>query len=77
METGRKHLTKHNESHNIPLFKTIEVMSRISGLGENKLRQMIGNNEVDYIENGNRKLLVDAALWDWYERNKISVHFDQ
>lgn len=54
-----------------PFFKTIEEMSRISGLGENKLRQMIENNEVDYVENGNRKLLVDIALWDWYERNKV------
>ena len=55
------------------LLKTVEQMSRISGIGENKLRQLIEDREIEYVENGNRKLLGEAAIWDWYERNKIRV----
>lgn len=55
------------------LLKTVEQMSRVSGIGENKLRQLIEDREIEYVENGNRKLLVEAAIWDWYERNKIRV----
>ena len=55
------------------LLKTVEQMSRISGIGENKLRQLIEDRQIEYVENGNRKLLVEAAIWDWYERNKIRV----
>ena len=53
-----------------PLLKTVEQMSRISGIGENKLREMMDNREIDYIQNGNRRLLADSAIWEWYERNK-------
>lgn len=55
------------------LLKTVEQMSRISGIGENKLRQLIEDRQIEYVENGNRKLLVETAIWDWYERNKIRV----
>jgi hypothetical protein len=55
-----------------PMLKTIEVMSKISGLGENKLRELMDNGEIEYVQNGNRRLLADTAIWDWYERNKIA-----
>ena len=55
------------------LLKNVEQMSRISGIGENKLRQLIEDRQIEYVENGNRKLLVEAAIWDWYDRNKIRV----
>lgn len=54
-----------------PLLKTVEQMSRISGIGENKLRELMDNGEIEYIQNGNRRLLTEAAIWDWYERCKI------
>ena len=54
----------------MPLFKTVEQMSVISGIGENKLRILIENGEIDYIQNGNRRLLTESAIWDWYERTK-------
>ena len=57
----------------LPMLKTVEQMSRISGLGENKLRELMDCGEIEYIQNGNRRLLVDRAIWDWYQRNKVSV----
>jgi len=58
----------------MPMLKTIEQMSRISGIGENKLRELIDKGEIEYVRNGNRRLLADTAIWDWYERNKITVN---
>lgn len=58
----------------MPMLKTVEQMSRISGKGENKLRELIDKGEIEYVRNGNRRLLADAAIWDWYERNKIVVN---
>jgi len=54
----------------MPIFKTVEQMSIISGIGENKLRTLIEKGEIDYIQNGNRRLITEAAIWDWYERTK-------
>lgn len=57
----------------LPFLKTIEQMSKLSGIGENRLRQLVENGEIDYIQNGNRRLLTDEAIWDWYQRNKRSA----
>ena len=57
----------------LPMLKTPEQMSHISGIGENRLREMMDKNEIEYVMNGNRKLIADAAIMDWYERNKICV----
>jgi len=54
-----------------PLLKTVEQMSKISGIGEHKLRELMNNNEIEYVENGNKRLLADQAIWDWYQRNRI------
>ena len=54
----------------VPMLKTVEQMSKISGIGENKLRELIDKGELEFIQNGNRRLLADAAIWDWYNRNK-------
>lgn len=61
----------------IPMLKTVEQMSRISGIGENKLRELMDKGEIEYIQNGNRRLLVDSAIWDWYNRNKIVVNMSR
>lgn len=58
----------------IPMLKTIEQMSRISGIGENKLRELMDKGDIEYVQNGNRRLLADSAIWDWYNRNKILVN---
>lgn len=54
----------------VPMLKTVEQMSKISGIGENKLRELMDKGELEFIQNGNRRLLADAAIWDWYNRNK-------
>ena len=54
----------------LPMLKTVEQMSRISGIGENKLRELMDSGELEYIQNGNRRLLADTAIWDWYHRAK-------
>lgn len=43
------------------------------GIGENTLRLLIENGEIDYIPIGNRRLIADTAIWDWYERKKITA----
>lgn len=53
-----------------PMLKTVEQMSKISGIGENKLRELMDSGELEFIQNGNRRLIADAAIWDWYERAK-------
>lgn len=55
----------------LPMLKTVEQMSRVSGIGENKLRELMDRREIEFVQNGNRRLLADAAIWDWYERNKV------
>ena len=39
-----------------------------SGIGINRLRELINKGEIEYIQNGNRCLLADKAIWDWYDR---------
>ncbi|MFB0921186.1 MAG: DNA-binding protein [Oscillospiraceae bacterium] len=58
----------------IPMLKTVEQMSQISGIGENKLRELMDHGDIEYIQNGNRRLLADSAIWDWYNRNKVPVN---
>ena len=57
----------------LPMLKTVEQMSRISGIGENKLRELMDKGELEYVQNGNRRLIADTAIWDWYNRAKRAV----
>lgn len=54
----------------LPMLKTVEQMSRVSGIGENKLRELMDRGELEYVQNGNRRLIADVAIWDWYSRAK-------
>lgn len=56
------------------MLKTVEQMSKVSGIGENKLRELMDSGELEYIQNGNRRLIADAAIWDGYERAKTAVN---
>jgi hypothetical protein len=58
----------------LPMLKTVEQMSRISGIGENKLRELMDSGELEYIQNGNRRLIADNAIWDWYNRAKKTAN---
>ena len=66
--------TTQNAPEIIPILKTVEQMSLISGIGENKLRELMDKGEIEYVQNGNRRLLEDSAIWDWYNRNKVPVN---
>ena len=57
----------------LPMLKTVEQMSKISGIGENKLRELMDKGELEYVQNGNRRLIADTAIWDWYNRAKRVV----
>lgn len=46
----------------LPMFKTVEQMSRISGIGENKLHELMDSGALEYIQNGNRRLIAGAAI---------------
>jgi hypothetical protein len=56
-----------------PVFKTVDAMSKIVGIGENRLRDMMNRNEIEYVECGNRKLLRLESFDDWFERYKVPV----
>ena len=53
----------------LPMLKTIEQMSFVSGIGKDKLRSMVENGEIEYVKNGNRVLLTESAIGAWYEGN--------
>jgi excisionase family DNA binding protein len=78
MNTGGVTLAKKKDTaiDVLPMLKTVEQMSRISGIGENKLRELMDSGELEYIKNGNRRLIADTAIWDWYERAKIAALID-
>lgn len=65
--------TKSATDEIVPMLKPVEMMSKISGIGENKLRELMNNGEIEYVQNGNKRLLADCAIWDWYNRNKVAV----
>ena len=66
--------TKNNKTEIVPMLKTVEQMSCISGIGANKLRELMDSGELEYIQNGNRRLIADSAIWDWYNRAKTAVN---
>lgn len=65
---ARKTETRFSEI--VPMLKTVEQMSKISGIGENKLRELMEKRELEYVQNGNRRLIADEAIWKWYEQAK-------
>ena len=62
--------TETRSSEIVPMLKTVEQMSKISGIGENKLRELMEKRELEYVQNGNRRLIADEAIWKWYEQAK-------
>ena len=64
---AKKETTNH-AAPVLPMLKTVEQMSKVSGIGENKLRELMDNGELEYVQNGNRRLIAD-----WYERAKNAV----
>jgi len=61
----------------LPILKTIQQMSQISGIGENSLRDMVRRRKIEYVRVGTKTLLKDDAIIEWYERNKRPVEHGQ
>ena len=58
---------KETASPAIPVFPMLKTVE------ENKLRELMDSGELEYIQNGNRRLIADAAIWDWYHRAKTTA----
>jgi excisionase family DNA binding protein len=61
---------KEEPDATLPMLKTATQMSHISGLGENKIRELMDKGEIEFVQIGNRRLLAESAIWDWYNRKK-------
>lgn len=57
----------------ITLFLTPEHASKISGLGVNRIRQLMEDGQLEYLPVGNRRLTTIEALLDYYQRAKVPV----
>ena len=55
---AKKETTNH-AAPVLPMLKTVEQMSKVSGIGENKLRELMDNGELEYVQNGNRRLIAE------------------
>lgn len=69
--TSAKKNMPNEQDHASPILKTVEHMSRLSGIGENKLRDLMDSGDLEYIKIGNRRLLTEEAIWKWYNQYKI------
>ena len=65
--------TKPAKEESYPLFMTAEQASQVSGLGVNKIRSLLDEGKLDFLPNGNRRLIYLPALLDYYERTKVSA----
>ena len=74
-------LSKGQEDENgilfvcFPVTAIAAVLSRSSmtvkrSLNELETAGLMDSGELEYIQNGNRRLIADAAIWDWYHRAK-------
>ena len=50
---------KETTSQTVPLLPMLKTVEQMG--------------ELEYIQNGNRRLIADAAIWDWYHRAKRSA----
>lgn len=60
-----------NNQFSFPMLKTAEQMSKVCGIGENRLKELMDKGELEYVQNGNRRLIADEAIWDWYNKSKV------
>lgn len=65
---------KNTKPESDPLFLTPEQAAKISGLGVNRIRQLMDAKEVAYLPVGKRRLTRIQDLLDYYERAKVCVN---
>lgn len=68
---------KAEKDYSRPLLLTAAEMSRVCGIGEHTLRRLMAENKLEYLQVGSHKLLCEAAIWAYYERNKTVAKSDQ
>ncbi|MFR4088288.1 MAG: DNA-binding protein [Dysosmobacter sp.] len=56
-----------------PLFLTPEQASKVSGIGVNRIRQLMDEGQLEYLPVGNRRLTTVQALLDYYDRAKVPI----
>ena len=66
-------MRKRSQAEQLSLFLTPEQASKISGLGVNRIRQLMEDGQLEYLPVGNRKLTTIEALRDYYQRAKIAA----
>ena len=66
-------MRKRSQTEQLSLFLTPDQASRISGLGVNRIRQLMEDRQLEYLPVGNRKLTTIEALQDYYQRAKIAA----
>ena len=66
-------MRKRSQAEHLSLFLTPDQASRISGLGVNRIRQLMEDRQLEYLPVGNRKLTTIEALQDYYQRAKIAA----
>ena len=49
------------------------AVSKDKGKQFKTLKELMDNGELEYVQNGNRRLIADAAIWDWYHRAKTTA----
>lgn len=71
MPKENKNLNKPQGKAKKSMLKTVKDMAKESGLGESFLRTLMDSRQLAYVHIGNKRLIADEAIWDWYQRNKI------
>ena len=66
--------TAKNTSAITPFLQSAKEMAKLSGIGENTLRQLMESGKIDYLQIGNRRMLTLGAVRDYYERNKTAAY---
>lgn len=56
-----------------PLLVTAKELARLSGIGENTIRRLMDEGELEYLLVGSHRLLRVEAVLDYYERHKTPI----
>lgn len=65
---------KNTKPESDPLFLTPEQAAKTSGLGVNRIRQLMDDQKLAYLPVGKRRLTTVQALLDYYERAKVRAN---
>ena len=57
----------------MPLLVNAKELARLSGIGENTIRRLMDEGELEFLFVGNHRLLRVEAILDYYERHKTPI----